>query len=324
MKVESGQPVLDRYDELVASSPQGSIFASSWWLDAVAEGRWRPHALEAQGAVVAAWPTVVRRTRFGDVHAGAPMTPFLGPLFRRQASELRRHGEQVKWLEQLVDTMHGVAHIEARCNPAFDYWAPLAWHGFRQTTNYTWRLSKLDDLTQLFSSVRENVRREIRKARKRGISIEDGSLDAFQSVHLATVEHQEIRSAEANRDALRRIDLAAAARGVRRILLARDADGRVHAGGYFVRDDRWVYYLAGASDPALRTSGASSLVLWHGIEHAGEHGLGFDFEGSMLRGVERFFRAFGGEPIPYSIVRNTPSSALRVALPVKRLLRSLR
>jgi hypothetical protein len=312
------------YDDLVEESPQGSVFATSWWLDAVAEGRWRTNTVGDDGDVAAAWPTVVRATRWGEVHEGAPLTPFLGPLFRPEASDLKRRSNEVKRLEQLVAAFGGAAHVEARCNPAFDYWTPLAWHGFTQTTHYTWRLPRLDDLDEILGNARENVRREIRKAEKRGVTVEEGSLEAFQDVHLETISYQEIGSAEASRQALQRIESAAAPRGARLILLARDGDGRVHAGGYFVRDDRWVYYLVGASDPSLRTSGASSLVLWKGIEHAAEHGLGFDFEGSMLRSVERFFRAFGGEPAPYSIVRKTPSVALRVSRPVKRALRSLR
>jgi Acetyltransferase (GNAT) domain len=312
------------YDDLVEESPQGSVFATSWWLDAVAEGRWRVNAVENDGEVAAAWPTVVRETRWGEVHEGAPLTPFLGPLFRPESSELKRRSNEVKRLEQLVEALGRPAHVEARCNPAFDYWTPLAWHGFSQTTHYTWRLSRPADLEDAFRSARENVRREIRKAEKRGVTVEEGSLDAFKDVHLETISYQEIGSTEASREALRRIESAAAPRGARRILLARDEDGRVHAGGYFVRDDRWVYYLVGASDPSLRTSGAPSLVLWKGIEHAAEQGLGFDFEGSMLKSVERFFRAFGGEPAPYSIVRKTPSLALRVSRPVKRVLRRLR
>ena len=122
---------------------------------------------------------------------------------------------------------------------------------------------------------------------------------------------------------LRRIEGAASERNARRILLARDADGQTHAGGFFVRDDRWVYYLAGASDPQLRTSGAASLLLWKGIAYAAEEGLGFDFEGSIIRGVERFFRAFAGVPTPYSVVRTTPSRALRLGKPLKRALRSV-
>jgi len=311
------------YDELVAVSPQGSIFATSWWLDAVAGGRWRANPLSEGGGVVAAWPTVVRRTRFGDVHEGAPLTPYLGPLFAPRGSELRRREEEVKRLEQLAELLAGAAHLEAACNPAFDYWTPLRWHGFTQTTRYTWRLPRLDDLDAILSGARENIRREIRKAEKRGVTVEDGSLEDFLDVHLRTAAHQEIPGAERYLAVLRRIEAAASERNARRILLARDEDGRTHAGGYFVRDERWVYYLAGASDPELRTSGAASLLLWQGIAHAAEEGLGFDFEGSIIRGVERFFRAFAGVPTPYSVVRTTPSRALRLGRPLKRALRSV-
>ena len=310
------------YDALVAASPQGSIFATSWWLDAVAGGRWRPNAVSEGAGIVAAWPTVVRRTRWGDVHEGAPLTPYLGPLFLPRDSELRRREEEVKRLEQLAEAFDSAAHIEAACNPAFDYWTPLRWHGFAQTTRYTWRFPRVDDLDGILSSARENIRREIRKAEKRGITVDDGPLDAFQDVHLRTAAHQEIPGAEQYLPALRRIDAAASERSARRILLARDADGQTHAGGYFVRDDRWVYYLAGASDPQLRTSGAASLLLWKGIAFAADEGLGFDFEGSIIRGVERFFRAFAGVPTSYSVVRKTPSRALRLGRPLKRALRS--
>src|SRR6266511_1105030 len=88
------------YDELVAASPQGSVFATSWWLDAVAGGRWRANTLSEGAGIVAAWPTVVRRTRWGEVHEGAPLTPYLGPLFLPKDSELRRREEEVKRLDR--------------------------------------------------------------------------------------------------------------------------------------------------------------------------------------------------------------------------------
>lgn len=310
------------YDELVAVSPEGSVFATTWWLDAVAPGRWRANTLDEGAGIVAAWPTVVRSTRWGEVHEGAPLTPYLGPLFLPNESELRRREAGVRHLEQLAGSLGAAAHIEAACNPAFDYWTPLRWHGFTQTTRYTWRFPRIDDLDEILARTRENIRREIRKAEKRGVTVEDGSLEAFQEVHLRTVAHQEIAGVERLLPSLRRIEEAACERNARRILLARDAEGRTHAGGYFVRDDRWVYYLAGASDPELRTSGASSLLLWKGIAYAAEEGLGFDFEGSIIRGVERFFRAFAGVPTPYSVVRKTPSRALRLGKPLKRALRS--
>jgi hypothetical protein len=315
----------EAYDELVARSPQGCLFCFSWWLDAVAGEAWRPNALEADGAVVAAWPTVVRKSSFGELHVGAPLTPFLGPLLSPPAgaNEIRRRATEIKQLELLLGLIEPCAHIEARCNPAFDYWTPLSWHGFSQTTRYTWRLPDLGDLDAVFRGLRENVRREIRKARKQGIIVAEGTLADLEAVHDETVRRQGLAaSAPANRAALSRIEAAAAPRGARTILVARDAAGRVHASGYFVHDERYVYYLLGASHGEYRTSGSPSLLMWRALELAAGRGLAFDFEGSMVRGVERFFRSFGGVPTPYSVVRKTASRSLRVATALKRAVRS--
>ena len=308
------------YDELVARSPQGSVFASSWWLDAVAPGAWRAHEIEDGGELVAAWPTVVKRNRFGPVHTGAPLTPFLGPLYAARGKPLKRRAQEINLLELLLERIGPFAYLEARCHPAFDYWTPLAWHGFSQTTHYTWRLPRGLDAESVWGDLRENIRREVRKAEKRGVTVAESPLGEFEELRRRRATHDAGGGGSA---ALARIEPAAAARGRRTILLARDADGLVHAGGYFVHDDDYVYYLSGASEPELRSSGAGSLVLWKAIEMAAERGLGFDFEGSMLPGVERFFRAFGGEPAPYSIVRKTASRGLRVVRPFARMARSL-
>src|ERR671931_2962463 len=104
------------YDEFVAASPQGSVFCTSWWLDAVAPGRWRAHELEENARVVAAWPTVVRQTRLGDVHAGAPLTPFLGPLFP-PGEGARRRSREIAFVESLLERIGGVAHLGGRGHP---------------------------------------------------------------------------------------------------------------------------------------------------------------------------------------------------------------
>jgi hypothetical protein len=138
---------------------------------------------------------------------------------------------------------------------------------------------------------------------------------------LTAERHGRLEAAQSNRAVIERIDAAAAPRGARTILLARDEEGRLHSGAYFVHDERWTTYLLGGSDPELRTSGAASLVMWEAIEQAGRRDTGFDFEGSMLRPVERFVRAFGGTPTPYSLVRSTPSRAFRLERAVKRALK---
>src|SRR5919106_2186938 len=75
------------------------------------------------------------------------------------------------------------------------------------------------------------------------------------------------------------------------------------AGGIAILDFRLTdgaSYLMGGSDPRLRTSGAMSLLMWEAIKFAGQVARRFDFEGSMLQPVERFFRAFGARQVPYA------------------------
>jgi hypothetical protein len=308
--VSIAQAVASPYDELVATSPQGSVFCTSWWLDAVAPGHWRTNELEENGRVVAAWPTVVRTTRLGEVHAGAPLTPFLGPLFP-PGEGARRRSREIAFVESLLERIGGFAHLEARCNPAFDYWTPLRWRGFRQTTNYTWRLPDLSDLDTVFAGFRENIRGHVRAAEKSGMSVAEGGLADFLELHRRRFARDPV--------GIDRIDAAARERSARTILVARDTDGTPRAGGYFVHDERFTTYLLAATDAEAR--GAASLVLWEAIKRASSRGTAFDFEGSMLRHVESFVRSFGGVPTPYSIVWRTPSAPMRAARAAKRTLR---
>jgi hypothetical protein len=294
------------YDDLVRRSPQGSVFASSWWLDAVAGGSWQPHLVEDAGDL-AAWPTVVTPTRLGEVHGGAELTPFLGPLLP-PGEGARRRSKEVAWVERLAEELAGAAHVDARCSPAFDYWTPLQWHGFRQTTHYTWRLEELSDADAVLAGVRSKARSDMRAA-ARELAVEEGTLGDFLALHAARFEGRRPTSG----GVLERIEPAAAVRDARTILLARDGEGRVRAGAYLVHDARWTTYLVAATDG---TRGAAALVVAEGIRRAAARGTGFDFEGSMLRNVESFVRSFGGTPTPYSIVSRTgsrPFAALRGA-----------
>ena len=108
---------------------------------------------------------------------------------------------------------------------------------------------------------------------------------------------------------LERVESACAPRGVRTMLFACDESGRVHAVAYMAWDERSAYYLMGGADPDLRTSGASSLLLWEAVMRARHVSAAFDFEVSMLRPVERFFRAFGGRQTPYLSVSRADRSA---------------
>jgi hypothetical protein len=143
----------------------------------------------------------------------------------------------------------------------------------------------------------EATRRAIRKAEK-SLTLIDGEADGLVPLVRTTLDRRGMRM-RYDQSQLAGGITAARARGRGALRLAVDSQGRSHAGALFVWDDERVYYLVGGNDAAHRSSGASSLVLWDGIQLAGSLGLRFDFEGSMIAPIEKFFRGFGGTPEPY-------------------------
>ena len=93
----------------------------------------------------------------------------------------------------------------------------------------------------------------------------------------------------------------------RKILLGQDSQGRIHAVCYLVWNADCVWYLIGGGDPELRSSGATSLVIWDAIKFAAGERKIFDFEGSMIEPIERFFRGFGALQVPYFTVSRSNS-----------------
>lgn len=67
-----------------------------------------------------------------------------------------------------------------------------------------------------------------------------------------------------------------------------DEKGRLHAVAFIVWQESSAWYLAGGGNPTLRESGAHSLILWEAIRYVSQYTDTFDFEGSMIPGVERF------------------------------------
>lgn len=77
-------------------------------------------------------------------------------------------------------------------------------------------------------------------------------------------------------------------------------DGEIPISASFcIFDNRTAYYLLGGYDNENKHSAAGVQSLLNCIEYSKQIGLEvFDFEGSMVPAIEKYFRGFGGELIP--------------------------
>ncbi len=80
------------------------------------------------------------------------------------------------------------------------------------------------------------------------------------------------------------------------ILGAFDQNDELASVAYFTYDLHHTYYMAGGH---LDNSNSMSLLIWEGIKSSLEQGKSFDFEGSMIPSIARFFKSFGSVESPY-------------------------
>ncbi|MCR9190143.1 MAG: GNAT family N-acetyltransferase [Alteromonadaceae bacterium] len=302
------------YRELCEQEGSIPLFSQAWWLDAVAGNDWDVVLVRKGEQISGALPFVIRK-RFGFTILTQPaLTQALGPWVRpSEKSYTKRLAFEKDVLGGLADALPSYARYEQNWHCGQLNWLPFYWRGFEQTTRYTYRLEHLGDKELLWKGLQQNIRGDVRKARDRfGVHVRPAkNLTEYLEVNRLTFERQGL-SQPYEDQFIARIDDAAARRNARDCLVAVDSDGAVHAGAYIVRSGDTAYYLLGGGDPRLRNSGATSLLLWEAICRQPATVRNFDFEGSMIEPIERFFRGFGAKQTPYFQVSQTDSKMFQI------------
>jgi len=294
----------DDYAALCAKDDSLGLFMQPWWLDAVCgPEKWDVALVKKGDDVQGALPYAVKRKYGLTILATPPLTQCLGPWVKDTGAKYnKRLSHEKDVMQGLIAALPKAPLIYTSWPWRMTNWLPFYWAGFRQTTRYTYVIEDLSDHEAMWANLGENARNEIRKAQSRGVAVvEDAGLDDYLAINAKSYERQQM-DVPYDEALVRRLDAACAARGARTILIAKDGEGRVHAGLYLVHDRHSTYYLMGGGDPELRGNGGSSLLMWHALKQAGRQSRIFDFEGSMIEPIERYMRSFGAVQKAYFTV----------------------
>lgn len=92
--------------------------------------------------------------------------------------------------------------------------------------------------------------------------------------------------------------------GKLKIFLILDSNNKIISSTINLYDNTSMYYIIGCIDKSFRKSNINSYLFELMIDDAFNKKLIFNFEGSVLPGVEKYFRSFGGKLIKfYRIIR---------------------
>lgn len=298
------------------------------WLDATAgPGVWDVALLVSSGAIIAAMPYVLRHSRaLGVVPystiATPPLTQALGPWWPN-ADDISLD-ERFRRARELFEQLPRADAYVQNWVPEMDSWLPLHWDGYRQTTRYTYRVSLRASHEERMQAVRSTVRNMLRKADRAGVSVErmrdDNTGERLYRLIESTFRRQDLRVPYGT-ELLERI-LGLEGAGIEPRVYAAMLDGRAVAMTLVVAAGGVSYNLALGSDDDGRATGAGQALLWHAMNAEAEVGSSvFDFEGSMIQGVERHYRHLGGSPTAYHHVERFHRRDIRLSVALREALR---
>jgi Acetyltransferase (GNAT) domain len=312
----------DRYREFckIQSMP---VFLQDWWLDAVCiAGTWDVAVVTKGPEIQAVMPYYIVKGRLGHPYITLPhLTQFMGPWLvypdhQKYSSKL---SHEKRLFSELIEQLPPFAQFTQSFHHSVGNWLPFYWRQFQQSTGYTYVLEDLSDLGHLFDHFKSNIRRQIRKAEKCVTVTQENDIEAFYHMVCKTYARQG-KTFSQPFSFLKRIDAVCEQQQCRRIFFARGNDGQIHAALYLIWDEQSAYHLISGGDPDLRASGATSLLMWFAIKFAATVTKTYDFEGSMIQPIERFFSSFGAVQKPYLQLRKTNSRYIKLKQCLKGLI----
>ena len=313
----------EEYRKLCQTEETIPVFSRDWWLDVVCgTNNWDVILIKEKETIQAALPYyLLRRSIIFMPFYTQTMGIWFAPLSddTKQIS-VQEHRQSI--CSQIITQLKPYKSFWQNFHYDFTDWLPFYWNGYSQTTRYTYLLKDLKNPDCLWENMSQQTRRNIKKAIERfHITVKQGiSTDDFMQVYTQTFERQRKKNTQ-DTNVLQRLIEVCRERKQGDLWGGYDPQGRIHAAVFVVWQKQTAYYLAGGGDTELRQSGAHSLVMWEAIQHTAAYSDIFDLEGSMLPGVERFFREFGGIQTPYfSIKKGKPGIFDRVVVKLTKLM----
>lgn len=290
------------YIDFCATQRDLPIYFQPWYLDSVCiDGEWDAAIATANKQVIGVLPYFLKHKSGFQYITMPPFLKMLGPYLAPSHRVLKK---QHQYYKVLIEALPRVAAFKQNFHPTCTNWLPFYWKAFQQTTYYTYQIDLTQSLTTITTQYNRNIKRNIKKAQA-VVTIQSG-LDPkkFYQINQQSFDRQAKRMPY-SLDAFLKHDQALAQQQARKIFYAVDAQQQIHGAAYLMWDQQTAYYHLSGDDPNHRKSGAGILLIHHAIAYA-QTELGcitFDFEGSVIRSIEKIRLQFGATPVPYFFIQ---------------------
>jgi len=300
------------------------IFMQPYWLDNVCEAgmEWDVILYEKGGEIRGSFVYVVQKKHGLTLITLPKLTQFLGPYIKYP--EGQKYEKRLSWEKEVMN--YFIDHLPKYDDFNMNFyhmvtnWLPFYWKGFKQTTRYTYRIEKDTKADELSKKLDTDIRRRRKKAQKSGVEVvESDDIEQFYRLNTMTFNRQGIKipySLEFIKNLYQKLQEKNACK-----IFVAIHEKKAIAAAFLVYDTRSVFYLMGGMDSERKELGGMDMVLYRSTEFALDNRLDFDFEGSMVESIEKYFRSFGAVQTSYHKVMKTRSKLWSLRNCIKDLVR---
>lgn len=311
----------EKYRQFCEERDDIPLFLHAWWMDAVCIGKeWDVLLYEKNDRIVGIF-VYHYIVKFGLKFVIQPQLTQYNGIWIEYPDNLSNYKKlslekevMTSFIEQL-DT-EKISYFELNFAPYITNWLPFYWKGFSQSTRYTYQVKDISNPEKCFEKFEYAKKKQINKSIDNLIVEKDLASSSFYNL----VEEYLDKNGEKvfySREIFESLYNACKKREQCTIIAVKNEYKQYHAMLFVVWDKHNAYALISAIDPDYRSSGASTLMFWEAIKYLSDKCNVFDFEGSMIEGVENSFRQFGTKQVPYFNIRKSNSSIARFILSLK-------
>lgn len=283
------------------------IFSQPWWMDAICGDNWDVWLFNPGGCnLLAAMPYYFEMRGKYRYITKALLTQINGIFFRYNpaAGQIAITELQERVINEacaFLDSMH-LDVYEQQYHHTFNNWQPFFWNRYTNILRYTYVIENTSNADSVFAQFSTKCRSAVRKGQRLTSVSSDIDVDSFYAAHKKIYDKQGL-PVPFSEKLWKKLHSACLAHNAGKMLCAYDPEGNLHSLMFIVWDTQSMYPLLGGYMPEFSSSQSYPALTYHSIQLAGEMGLKYDFEGSMIQRIAHSFREYGGTPMPYYRIR---------------------
>ncbi len=304
----------EKYIAFCTNETNMKIFSQPFWLDAVCGNEnWDVALVEADGHIIASLPYYIKKRTFLTFISMPQLTQTMGPYIKYPSSQ--KYEKKITFEKEIMDKLFDQLPSFDAFSQSFHYditnWLPLYWRGYRQTTKYTYVIEDLSNMDSVVAAFSEAKRRILKRDTHTPKIVHDLGLEKFFALNKAIFNSQGLEVYYPF-EFVKNIDDACKTHNCRKLFFAIDEHHNILAAAYVIWDHISLYVIMGGSNPKFKNKNAGTILDYEMMKFASARNLKFDFEGSMLEGVEGYNRSFGAVQKPYLQISKTNSYIVKI------------